>query len=274
MSSAVSSSRSSASSIAPPSSSSMPSGGTSSIPSGVKVIEGVELNIRLLAGQKIYTGNENCKICHGENGQGTTLGTRLVNCASCSSWDKLQKVISDTMPTPNTCTGECANAVTDWVWSKINGWPLTSDGKGIRLATGDKKLGDDTQRIKSYESIVADYKRLFGKVPASLAASGSTFGSPVAYWYKNPEVGAVALNVLLNAAVEACGDEVMPNLVRAELEASCNTWATRFWLRPATAEERESCVMTALDSAVNLPVKQRAIFTCASMLISLPALTF
>ena len=59
-------------------------------------------------GQRAY--EQQCASCHGVDGNGTSVGSSLVACATCTSLSVLAQEISATMPISNTgaCTGDCA----------------------------------------------------------------------------------------------------------------------------------------------------------------------
>ena len=92
--------------------------------------------------------------------------------------------------------------------------------------------GYERQRLKSYKSIVGDYQRIFGEVPLSLSSGEGAFGGVAETWYENPRLGAVTLNILLNAAVESCGAIASTEAVTpATAEAHCLDWGRKFWIR-------------------------------------------
>ncbi len=241
---------------------------------------------RVTKGEAFYRDpTVNCIVCHGNDGtKSVGNGKSLEACEVCTSWTALRDYIDQLMPEepeggstetgPFICTidNECANYTADWIWNVVNGWTLTADG-GERIETEDR-YGQDTLRIKSYDMITSEYLRVFGEVPANLAASESAFKASPEFWYDEPELGAVALNVLANSALQACENELMPAIDEDSLRASCTDWAERMWLRSPTADELDSCVSVAMDDTSELSDDERALFTCVSVMISLPALTY
>ena len=213
-------------------------------------------------------------------GSGDAIKSRsLKNCPSCESYDALVGAITATMPRgdnefgPTSCVGDCAKAAADYIWVEIIGGTLTETG-GF-LPNTPEESGLDTLRIKSYDAIAADYERVFGEVPSDLENGKSAFRETPKFWYEERSIGAVSLNVLANAAVQACSNETLPANNATAIRNACANWAERMWLRPATTDELNSCVATATTVTDDLANSDKQlIFACASMMISLPALTY
>ena len=241
---------------------------------------------RVSKGDTLYRNPRvNCIVCHGNAGTKTVGdGKSLENCGVCGSWTELRDYISAEMPPapeggdaetgPHICAEEndCADRLADWIWNKVNNWTLTESG-GERVQT-ENKYGQDTKRLKSYSMLKTDFSRIFGSVPSILESSAAAFKASPDYWYAEPEMGAVSLNILANAAVQSCEKEALPAINESALRASCSEWANKMWLRDASDEEIESCVKVATDDTESLSNKERAVFACVSMMISLPALTY
>lgn len=215
---------------------------------------------------------------------------KFFQCENCDSWENLRDYISAEMPKftenngqvtlqPSACTSEdgCADRITDYIWNEINGWALTTvngEASGIKTVT-ENRTGQDTLRLKTYDMLSADFDRIFGGVPSVLAGSRPAFKPEPAYWHTEGETGAVALNVIVNAAIQSCNGESLPALNEAALRTSCADWARRMWLRDATEAELQSCIDVALIDTSDLnDAKTRASYACVSMMTSLPALTF
>ncbi len=235
---------------------------------------------RVESGRSFYT-SEACVICHGDDGR-TNVGnnTTLFDCPSCATWTQLRDAIATTMPPaagnlePANCVADCADRTADWIWAEVNGWPLTADG-GARPLVASVNLGRNTQRVKSFSALKADFARVFGAAPPFLEDAEGAFPPVPEYWFRAPELGAVTLNVLVNAAVQSCQGELMPPLEAAAVRTQCQDWARRMWLRDATEDELSSCVQTALTITADLRnPRQQLEFACASMMVSLPSLTF
>ncbi len=240
---------------------------------------------RLKKGEAFYqNANITCVVCHGADGLTTvgSSGKSLENCDACDSWEGLRDYIRDYMPpvsgalTPAACEGDCAARTADWIWNKVNGWALTTlNGKdsGLRVQT-ENRYGQDTLRQKTYKMLTADYARVFGTTPTALTGSSNAFRQEPEFWVAEGELGAVSMNVLMNAAIQGCGKENLPALNAAALRTSCADWANRMWLRPATESELQSCADVALVDTVGLSDKDRATYACVSMMLSIPALTY
>lgn len=215
---------------------------------------------------------------------------KFFQCEHCDSWENLRDYISAEMPKytenngqvtlePSACTSEdgCADRITDYIWNEINGWALTTvngAASGIKTVT-ENRSGQDTLRLKTYDMLMADFDRIFGVVPSVLEGSRPAFKPEPAYWHTEGETGAVALNVIVNAAIQGCNTESLPALTEAALRTSCADWARRMWLRDATEAELQSCIDVALIDTNELSdAKTRANYACVSMMTSLPALTF
>ncbi len=215
---------------------------------------------------------------------------KFFQCEHCDSWENLRDYISAEMPKftenngqvtlqPSACTSEdgCADRITDYIWNEINGWALTTvngEASGIKTVT-ENRTGQDTLRLKTYDMLTADFDRIFGGVPSVLEGSRPAFKPEAAYWHTEGETGAVALNVIVNAAIQSCNGESLPALNEAALRTSCADWARRMWLRDATEAELQSCIDVALIDTSDLSdAKTRASYACVSMMTSLPALTF
>lgn len=215
---------------------------------------------------------------------------KFFQCDHCDSWENLRDYISAEMPKytenngqvtldPSACTSTdgCADRITDYIWNEINGWALTTVSgtpSGIKTIT-ENRTGQDTLRLKTYDMLSADFKRIFGGVPSVLAGSRPAFKPEPAYWHTEGETGAVALNVIVNAAIQSCNGESLPALNASALRTSCADWARRMWLRDATDTELQSCIDVALIDTSDLSdAKTRASYACVSMMTSLPALTF
>ncbi|HEY7772413.1 MAG TPA: cytochrome c [Marinagarivorans sp.] len=241
---------------------------------------------RVAKGQTFFQAAANtCVVCHGANGEGG-IGGSLENCDVCDTWEGLKTYIEVAMPdggtaeggaSPEDCVGECAEAITDWIWNSVNGWALTSVGGvagGVKVVT-ENRYGQDTLRLKTYSMLEADFTRIFGDVPSVFAGSASAFKPEPEFWHTDGEIGAVSLNVLVNSALQGCANENLPALTEPALRSSCADWATRMWLRPATEEELQSCVDVALIDAAELNnAEEQAKYACVSMMISLPAITY
>jgi len=83
-------------------------------------------------GQRAY--EQQCASCHGIDGNGTSVGSSLVGCATCSSLSVLAQEISATMPISNTdaCTGDCATDTAEYIMYAFNGDVLSAAATSLR----------------------------------------------------------------------------------------------------------------------------------------------
>ena len=240
---------------------------------------------RVEAGRQLY-GDNACSLCHKDDGsttvlQGESTVYSLHNCPSCARYDELVAAIGGTMPKgddgefgPASCSGDCAKKIADYIWVEYLDGTLTT--KGGTLPKVAPVPGKNTLRIKSYESLKAHFSRVFGGENQTLEDSENAFKTIPDFWYIEHELGAVSLNIVANAAVEGCNSLVTQAASgNAEIRANCATWAESMWLRSATQDELNSCVNTAttITDQLNTALKRQQ-FACASMMMSIPALTF
>jgi hypothetical protein len=225
-----------------------------------------------------------CNTCHGDilTTNGSPGG--IVDPANFNTWESLRDYISANMPqdgegrSPNDCTTEngCAQAVADALWNGNFGFALTSKNgvnSGVKIQV-ENRFAQDTYRLKTYDMLLDDFARIFGDAPAVLEGSAPAFVVDPDFWHAESQIGAVPLNILVNAAIESCNGEVLPAINQNELATACADWANRMWLRDATASEIQSCVDVALIDTAGLETRSRATYACVSMMIALPALTF
>ena len=237
--------------------------------------------VRVEKGRLAYTSASlTCNICHGAEAE------IFVQCENCDTWLGLRQYINDEMPptsgelNPSLCSieNECADQAADYIWNTVNQWALTNkngiDG-GVKVTT-ENRTGQDTRRLKTYDMFTTDFDRIFGSVPSVLAGSRGAFKPAPEFWHTEGELGASALNVLVNAALQGCEDEAnLPAINDASLKNACADWANRMWLRPATATELQACADVALIDADELNnAKTQAVYACVSMMVALPAITF
>ncbi len=88
-------------------------------------------------GRAIYQSS--CASCHGLEGNGTSVGSSLVACATCSSVDVLADEIERTMPVANvsSCVGDCASNVAEYIMQAFNGGSATVSALSIEGVTAE-----------------------------------------------------------------------------------------------------------------------------------------
>lgn len=172
-------------------------------------------------------------------------------------------------------------------------------GTELTVGRAEAIAQSDRGRMKPYSVLQNDYARVLGAAnnPGLIGATGSTFGSPPARWYSEPQANAVALFTAFRVAFEGCleytgavqnsqgatvGDAkygTAPDAAAARTE--CSAWARKFWSRDATPDELQACVDVAVTDSVNETVadngnlvtkptepKRRWAYACATVLSS------
>ena len=131
-------------------------------------------------GQSAY--NQQCASCHGVDGNGTSVGSSLVGCATCTSISVLADEIARTMPIGDTgrCTGDCATDTAEYILYAFNGQILASATTSLEGVTSDPL--QNTLRKASLQ--------LAGRLPSS---------AEIAMVADNGETGlSLALNQIMN----------------------------------------------------------------------------
>ncbi|MAD45929.1 MAG: hypothetical protein CMI02_05570 [Oceanospirillaceae bacterium] len=120
-------------------------------------------------GQRAY--EQQCASCHGVDGNGTSVGSSLVACATCTSLSVLAQEISATMPISNTgaCTGDCATNTAEYIMYAFNGEVLSAATTSL----------DGVQSVELAETLRKASLQLADRLPtaeelAMVAESGET----------------------------------------------------------------------------------------------------
>lgn len=90
----------------------------------------VELPGDAVEGKLLY--DQQCKVCHGENGEGSTQlnSPSLIGCSVCDQPTQLVNYITTDMPPGNSaqqCTGDCSENIAAYLLAEFNSGPDLSD---------------------------------------------------------------------------------------------------------------------------------------------------
>jgi hypothetical protein len=159
--------------------------------------------------------------------------------------------------------------------------PATCGGKAFAGFEGENLVADrvvanvgvDRGRWKPYDALAAEYNRVLGNTPASLAAAADTFGKPEPRWYEEPAVGGVVVQTSYKIAFDGCltytatpaDFAVAPTPTSAS--AKCAQMARAFWSRTASPDQIAACSDVALTGAAQeADPRRRWAYACASVL--------
>ncbi len=163
-------------------------------------------------------------------------------------------------------------------------------GVNLTSSRAEAPIGQERARLKPFDVLVDDYRRLTNLTPSVLTESGPTFGAPAARWYTEPKPEAVALYQAYRVGFEACLEltskdakyAVAPTAADATLE--CTTLQRKYWNRTPNPEEIQACadvaVLQSLEETkagagkVATEPRRRWAYACASVLASPNFLTF
>jgi hypothetical protein len=155
------------------------------------------------------------------------------------------------------------------------------DGHALENDRLPTALGYDRDRIKPFSALGDEYARVLGNRPALLASMASTFASPPARWYQEPQASAITLYSSLRIALQGCATLTAADARYATLPGAadaatmCGSWASTFWSRAAEQSEVDACVKVYLtDSASQTDPRLRAATACASVLTAAGFLTY
>ncbi len=163
-------------------------------------------------------------------------------------------------------------------------------GKNLTASRLEAPIGQERERLKGFEVLVDDYKRLTGLTPSILAESGPTFGAPPARWYSEPKPEAVALYQAYRVAFEACltltakDAKYAADPVAASAATECTQLERKVWSRTPNPDEIQACVDVAVVDTVEetkagagkikTDPRRRWAYTCAMVLTSPNFLTY
>jgi hypothetical protein len=167
--------------------------------------------------------------------------------------------------------------------------PATCGGKEFKGFDGENlvrnrvvaNIGVDRGRFKPYDALAAEYNRVLGNTPASLAAAGDTFGKPEARWYDEPAIGGVVLQTSFKIAFDGCltytqtPAEFGVAPTAATASTKCADMARSFWSRTASPDQITACSDVALTGAAKeTDPRRRWAYACASVLNAAGFMTY
>jgi hypothetical protein len=165
--------------------------------------------------------------------------------------------------------------------SEVGKTYLGFGGSQLSAARLDAVAGADRDRMKPFSSLQTEYQRVLVNQPASLAASGPTFGQPAARWYTEPQANAVSIYQAFTVAFDGCltYTATPPQYAAAPTAASapteCAAMARKFWSRNATPDEIAACVNVAtVDASKEADAKRKWAYTCAAVMTSAGFVTY
>lgn len=154
------------------------------------------------------------------------------------------------------------------------------DGATLLAVRRQVPAGTDRARLKPYDVLGAEYTRVLGTVPASLAGAADTFGRTPARWYEEPSIGGVGLQTAYRIAFDGCltfvgkgGFAEAPSAANAG--EKCGAMTRAFWSRTASPDEIAACADVAVTgSAGESDAPKRWAYACAAVLTSSGFLTY
>ncbi|CAN5924704.1 hypothetical protein BH11MYX4_BH11MYX4_63800 [soil metagenome] len=155
------------------------------------------------------------------------------------------------------------------------------DGKSLIADRAVANVGVDRGRFKPYDALAAEYKRVLGSTPASLAAAADTFGKSDPRWYDEPLAGGVVLQTSYSIAFDGCltytasAADFAAAPTAATAATKCAEMARTFWSRTASPDQTAACVDVAVTGAATVTdPRKRWAYACASVLSSAGFLTY
>ena len=155
------------------------------------------------------------------------------------------------------------------------------DGSKLEDTRVNENVGVNRARLKPFTVLNGEYQRVLGLVPASLAASGSSFDEPPARWYAEAQHSGVSLNAIFDISFEGCRalTATAPDYAAAPTTetatAMCSALIRKAWSRSASPEEIASCTNLATQKLSAEPdARKRWTYVCSSILSSSQFLTF
>jgi hypothetical protein len=153
---------------------------------------------------------------------------------------------------------------------------------GLDLTTDrlDADIGLDRGRVKPYTALTTEYPRVLGNSPALIPQMASTFASPPARWFSEPQGSAITAYSSFRIAFQGCltatsGTAFSTAPTSTTASQQCTTWATTFWSRTPSAADIQSCADYAVSgTTAETNSNRRWAYACASALSSAGFLTY
>ena len=156
-------------------------------------------------------------------------------------------------------------------------------GVDLTASRDQEPRGDNRGRVKPFGVLGAEYTRVLGASPASLASQADTFKAPPARWFEEPEMTGVTLFSSYTLAYEACTAYVGKDAARfgadpsaASADKECRAMQRAFWSREPQPAETTACTTFALTKSQEPQgtAQKRWAHTCASVMSAAPFLTY
>lgn len=155
------------------------------------------------------------------------------------------------------------------------------DGSKLEETRVNENVGLNRARLKPYDVLAGEYKRVLGVVPASLASAAGSFDAPPARWYAEAQHSGVSLNAFFDISFQGCMDYAKADADLAALptadtaNAECAKLMRKAWSRTAAPEEVAACSKLATQTlAAETNPQRRWAYVCSTILSSSQFLTF
>lgn len=167
--------------------------------------------------------------------------------------------------------------------------PATCGGKTFAGFDGENLVADrvvanagvDRGRFKPFDALGAEYTRVLGNTPASLAEAADTFGKAEPRWYDEPAVGGVVLQTAYKIGFDGCltytqsPAEFAAAPTAATAATQCAAMARKFWSRTPSPDQIAACADVAVvGSAAEANPRRRWAYACASVLSAAGFMTY
>ncbi|HEX4621567.1 MAG TPA: hypothetical protein VH208_08370, partial [Myxococcaceae bacterium] len=144
----------------------------------------------------------------------------------------------------------------------------------------DADIGLDRGRVKPYGALTTEYPRVLTNTPGLIPQMASTFASPPARWYSEPQGSAITAYSSFRIAFQGCltataGTAFSTAPTSSSATKQCATWATSFWSRTPSAADIQACSDYAVNgTTTETNANRRWAYACASVLTGAGFLTY